>query len=65
MRRRLKIRVKTKQRLMFRRAAKIEDSGKDKAVVDVSPSGQEIKIRAKAKQRLLFLAFDVKKQKKR
>jgi len=50
---------------MFRRAAKIEDSGKDKAVVDVSPSGQEIKIRAKAKQRLLFLAFDVKKQKKR
>jgi hypothetical protein len=50
---------------MFRRPAKIEDSGKDKAAVDVSPSGEEIKIRAKAKKRLLFWAFDVQKQKKK
>jgi len=43
----IKIRAKTEQRLMFRRPAKIEDSGKDKAAVDVSPSGEEIKIQAK------------------
>jgi len=39
---------------MFRRPAKIEDSGKDKAAVDVSPSGEEIKIQAKHRSSCCF-----------